>query len=99
MKIIFPGIQNVFKTDIESVNSLIIENPKLFYRLLTDMQEQMEGSEGKTVVSDQDIVLPFSKNVEILSQFFSFNLSKKNLITKATIAMEKRALQDAFVPT
>ena len=89
----------MFETNKGFVNAIIIENQQLFYRILCDMQNQIEGNEGKTIISKNDKVLPFGKNVEVLSQFIPFDLSKKQLINKVISDLEKRAIQESYAAT
>lgn len=96
MKLVYPGINNVFDTDIEKVNCIIIENQKLFLSLLEDINEQLNGNEGKLVVSENNKPLQTSKYLEVLSQFVPFELSKKSLITKISSELEKKAVSSEY---
>ena len=92
MKFCFPEISGVFDTDTGFVNTLVIENQKLFYRLISDIASQLDGCDGNAVVSDRDKILGFSKNVELLTTFVPFELNKKALIGKIASALEKEAV-------
>lgn len=94
MKIVFPEIHNTFDTDQGVVNGLVIEEPRLFRDILTDIQEQLEGRSGDTFLSENDKEIPIAKNVEVLSQFIPFVISKRNLTGKVVTKLEEIALQD-----
>lgn len=94
MTFVYPEISNVFDTDNDSVNTLIIENQNLFAKLLTDLKTQLCAGDGFAVVSDGDMILPTDKNLEVLDCFVPFELSKKALIGKAEKLLEQYAIRD-----
>lgn len=96
MKFVYPDINVVFDTETDKVNTLIIENQRLLTGLLSDLTMQLEGLEGKTVISDADIVVPTAKSAELLTCFFPFEINKKPLLTKATTMLVSQALDNDF---
>lgn len=92
MKLVYPGINKVFDTSDDKVNSLIIENRQLFYGLSADIYSQIQGLDGKTVCSVNDKTVNFSKNVELINQFVPFDINRKNLITKLLARAEEYAV-------
>lgn len=101
MNVKLPGIENLFECgDSESVNTLIVESPKLLYEILVDIDLQFQGNEGKTVVSCNDKVLPIDKYLEVHSQFVSFSINQKNLINKMVSRLNEIAVDtDHFMKT
>ena len=100
MKFVYPAIDHVFDTSITSVNTLVIENAALFLGLLTDLYYQLQGNEGKAVVSENNSPLRTDKNLELLQQFVPFDLNKKALLNRLLAAMEKSAVrEDHYVAT
>lgn len=75
------------------VNSIIIENQKCFYNFLKDIQAQIEGNEGCTVLSKENIPVSFAKNAEVIDSFLSFDLNKKTLVNKIINQLEKNSLE------
>lgn len=96
MKFVYPEISNVINTVADRVNTFVIENKQLFYRLVTDVYEQTEGFEGRAVVSQDNKILPFSKWVELHSCFVPFDLNRKTLLSKAASQLEKLAVSDDY---
>lgn len=94
MKFVYPDIDWVFDTENEKINTLVIENPPLLLSLLTDIQTQTEGLDGRAVLSDNNRILPISKNLELLDRFVPFDLNTKSLVTKINAELEKRAVSD-----
>ena len=96
MKFSHPAINRVFDTDIDKVNSLIIENQQLFSDVIQDIRNQIDGFDGKSVLSDKNDLIPFQKNAEILSQFIPFELNQKTLVNKALSALEQIAVSGEY---
>lgn len=96
MKIVLSGIESVMDTDCEMVNALIIENQRLLTSLLNELQFQMDGTDGRCVLSEDGKILGFDKNAEMLSSFFPFTLNKKSLLNKLSSAIEKKAINADF---
>lgn len=63
MKIVNPKINYVFDTDTDKINTLVIENQRLMLDLLTDIEQQLSGYDGKTVLSDNNKILSISKQL------------------------------------
>ncbi|MDO4476229.1 MAG: type II-A CRISPR-associated protein Csn2 [Lachnospiraceae bacterium] len=96
MKFVYPEIDHIFDTDTERIPVLVIENQELLLRLLSDVQSQIDGKDGRCVVSAGGKVLPFGKMVELHSQFVPFDINKKSILTKAVAEMEDIAVTDHY---
>lgn len=92
MRFVYPEIRTVFDTDIPQINTLIIEAPQLMMELTSDIFSQINGANGRAVLSDQGKILDMSKNAEILNEFYSFDISSKKLIAKVQSEIERKAL-------
>lgn len=92
MRFVHPEIQCVIDTDYEKIFSLVIENQKLFRRLIEDIQNQIEGCEGCSVLSENNKPLEFSKSCCLITQFIPFDVNQKNLLTKVVNQLEKEAI-------
>lgn len=96
MKFVYPEINHTFDTNIDKVNSLVIENQQLFSEIIADIQNQIDGFEGKSILSDKNDFIPFQKNAEILVQFIPFDLNQKTLVSKASSALEQIAVSGEY---
>lgn len=94
MKFVYPDIDHVFDTAGDKINTLIIENPNLFVRLLSDIRGQLDGEDGKSVLSDANNMLSIGKYAELLTEFVPFRLNTKPLLSKIGAAFEKRAAEE-----
>ena len=93
MKFCYPEINQAFDTSRSVVDTVIIENQHLLFSLIKDIKEQIEGNDGKAVLSQNDKILPISNNLECLSEFIPFDLNKRVLVNKANALLEQIALQ------
>lgn len=95
MKIVFPGINHVFEcSNNQAVLSLVIENQKLLYTILQDIYSQLQGNDGKVVVSDENKILQTDKVLEMLEQFVPFEINRKQLINKVIYEISHIAMDD-----
>lgn len=92
MKFVYPEINRVFDTEGDKVPTLIIENQPLLFRLLGDIRSQIEGEDGKSVVSDNGKVLQTSKSAELITELIGFTLNRRQLINKASSVLEKTVM-------
>lgn len=94
MKLFIPQIDYVIECNQEHCQSLVIENRVVWCSVLNDVVEQLQGEEGKIVLSDHDKILPMSKNIEMISQFIPFDMNQKSLLTKIMGEMQKHAVNE-----
>lgn len=91
MKFSYPEIETVFSFDEGRFPSLVVENPCLFYRVVDDLYNQVCGEEGQCVLSEDDEVLPIAGNLELLTNFFPFEINQKNLLNKIIAKLERHS--------
>ena len=96
MKLVYPGINCVFDTDCDRVNCIVIENQSLFCSLLEDVDAQLNGFDGRLVISEGNKPLNVSKYFEVITQFIPFEMSRKSLVNKITAELEKKAVSSDF---
>ncbi len=96
MKIVNPMFDCVFEFADTEVNTVVIENQRMFSDFCKDIYVQLEGWEGNTVLSENDIPLAVSKNVEMLSQFIPFEINRKHLVNKLVASAEKLANEPEY---
>lgn len=83
MKIVYPDINKVFNLSIEDkVNMLVIENQDLFTAFISDVNDQINGLEGRAVMSLDNNPVKISSNLEMISQYIPFDINTRTLITK-----------------
>ncbi len=77
---------------LDEIAVLVIENQRLFSKLLHDMDAALEGRDSCVVLSRQESPISFSKHVEMIVDFLHFDLNQKTLLGKVCAALESRAL-------
>lgn len=94
MKFVYPVAD--LSIDIEEyvINTVIIENPKLFYSLSEDLYNQINGSDGVAVLSSNNVPIQMSKKAVIITQFIPFTINQKELTNKLYAILKKTALSD-----
>ena len=93
MKIAYPEIDHAFELRFDKVQTIIIENPKLLTDFITDISRQIDGLDGRSVLSEDNKEIPINKWVELLTQFTPFKLNTKSLISSIITKIEKTAVQ------
>lgn len=90
-----PDVETLFEFDnTQYINALVIENPGFFYNVLSDIEAQIQGNEGKAVLSDNDKVLSIEKNLEYFVDYVSFSINQKTLINKVNSKLIEIALDE-----
>ena len=92
MKFAHPDVGKVFVLGQASVPTLVIENQRLFSKLLHDMDAALEGRDSCVVLSRQESPISFSKHAEMIVDFLHFDLNQKTLLSKVCAALESRAI-------
>ena len=89
------GTMRVF---LDEINTVIIENPacSITYRFVNDLWCQSHGESGEAVLSRDDLPVPIHGNIELLTDFFPFDINRKNLITRISSKLEKQAVSPEF---
>lgn len=92
MRLCFPEIENVFIFDGSFVNSLIIENQRLFRDFVYDLYGLAQGNDGKSVLSVDFSPVAFHKKAELITDFLAFDINSKTVISKVQSILEKSAV-------
>lgn len=91
-----PQLDAVLDFDGAYVNTLVVENPDFFRCLLCDLYGQLQGDDGKLVLSEKGKPLVISKWVELVDNCIHFDLNRKSLMTKICASMEQTAVSEEF---
>lgn len=94
MNFAHPQLDNVLTAGDGYISTLVIEHPQFFRELLQDVDEQLCGGKGRSVLSLNSTVLPFARHAEIIDSFLHFQLSRKPLLTKLANRLEALAIDE-----
>ena len=78
-------------------SSIVIENPKLLYALISDLKNQLQGMEGTLVLSEHNQPISIDKNLELITDIVNFDINTKMLLTKILSALEKEAISENYI--
>ena len=96
MKLAYSEIESVINFNSGTFPSLVIENPRLFYRFIHELHCQCCGEDGSSVLSVDEKPIPVSGNLDLISDFFPFEINRKTLLNKILNKMEKEAVSQEF---
>ena len=91
-----PQMDTILDFDGVQVSALVVENPDFYRHLLCDLYSQLQGDDGKLILSDKGKTLTISKWVELVDNCIHFELNRKSLLTKVCAALERTAVSEAF---
>lgn len=80
MKLVHPELKQVFEFTEEQVNVWVIENPAAFYQYIMQLFMQINGKEGKFVLSHEMKELKISKQMDILLEPWSMDFSSRKIL-------------------
>ncbi len=93
-RIVYPDISQELPFEENIVHTWIVENPDFFRTLVGDLYAQINGQEGKFVLSENYEPIDISKHMELITQFIPFELNRKSLLTKICAVAEKEAVNE-----
>ena len=93
MKLVYENVGHVLCFDGGDALELVIEPPKLFSEIISSLNEQADGGQGKAILSISGKPVEFSRYADISLQFAPFELNRKSLITKLISSLEQRAIE------
>lgn len=91
MKLVYPILNMDIDFKENRFSSLVIENQNLFFKLITDINDQIEGYEGELVLSENYEPMEMRKTAELITQFVPFTLNKKDILTKLYSDIQKNS--------
>lgn len=94
MNLAHPQLDRALTLDDGCVATLVIEQPQFFRSFLQDIDAQLAGNKGRTVLSQDDRILPFDRHAELIDSFLHFQLGRKPLLTRLTSRLEALAIEE-----
>lgn len=96
MKLVHPLLEKQILFDENNINVFVIENRKFMAEFIQEMNTQINGSEGRFVLSDSDKEIKIDKGVELIIDYFNIDFNSKKIITKLYKNMQEIALDEEF---
>ena len=95
MIISFPTIDCTIDTTYCSAE-LIVENQSALLSILDDLSSQVEGNDGKAVLSRNNSILTISKNLELITSFTPFSVNRKNLVNRLVLRLIEESVCESM---
>ena len=96
MKIAHPAFSGTLPISDKAPTSLIIENPPLLLKLLSELTEQAEGGQGGFILSEGNKELNISKMAMLITDYVRASANTKTILSKITASIEARALSPEY---
>jgi len=82
MKMVHKNLEKQILFEENKINEIIIENPTFLYNFISEIKSQLSGISGNFVLSKNSKEITFSKEIELITDIFSFDLNDKKFTTK-----------------
>ena len=66
----------------DNIYLLTVESPTMFFSIIKNLKSQLEGYDGKFVLSDNNKPIEIKKYLQLIMDPFSLNLSDKKVLSK-----------------
>lgn len=96
MKISYPDFSTVIETSEQKITSLIIEDSKTLYQFLSSMKKAVDGFDSELVISKNETPVNIQKAVILISDFVSFCINQKYLISKIISRIDELSMNERF---
>ena len=94
MMIAYPAADICCEIREDKIRTIVIENQHMFYNMISDIRSQLDGNNGKVVLSEDHTPLDMRKTADLLTQFVPFTVNQKELITKLYAVLKKKAVDE-----
>lgn len=94
MIIAYPVLDLCCELKEDKVLTLVIENQQVFYNLIMDIQNQLEGNSGQFILSEDFTPLELRRNAELITQLVPFTVNQKDLISKLYALLKKKSVDE-----
>lgn len=96
MKLVHPLLEQQIMFSENNINVLVIENRKFMSEFVQEFNNQINGLEGRFVLSDSGKEAKIDKKVEIIIDYFNIDFNNKKIINKLYKFMLETAMNEEF---
>lgn len=96
MMLVYPPAGLTIHMKKDMVQTIVIEEPRLFYEITNDIYGQINGNSGDTVISENYVPVQLGKSVDIITQFIPFTLNRKDIIGGIYSEMKEKSVNAFF---
>lgn len=100
MKLVYNDIETVMTLSPSYSTVLSVENPMLFRQMIENLQAQMEGNDGKFVLSDKGIVQKITSKLMFIDNPVHVEINGRKVLTKLYDVLSGTAVgEDMYIKT
>lgn len=88
------GLEIFMSTD--KVQTIVIEEPRLFYEISNDIYGQINGESGNTVISENYVPIQLSRSADIITQFIPFTANRKDILSNIYSELKAISINESF---
>lgn len=99
MKIVHPEWIRSLEWKDFSPAYLVIEEPGMYYSLVTELTRQIESGEGNFVCSHEEKILDMGKDSLLIRDLWNVDLNQKKLLNGVLANLKNLALEDYYIET
>lgn len=77
----------------------VVENPTIFAQLMQELLEQIEGEEGRFILSEKFEIIEPASNMQLITDLFSLNLNEKKIVSKIYNSLKEKSMTEDFLET
>lgn len=96
MKLVYEDIETHIDFAQHKVNILVIENPSLMREVIGNLVRQIQGDDGKFILSEGSKTLSLAKNASIIIDFFAVTLNERKVLTKLYDRLTELSVSEDF---
>lgn len=96
MMLVYPPIGLEIDIQNDKVQTVVIENQKMFYEIADDIYCQINGNNGDTVISENYVPLELSRSADIITQFIPFTSNRKDILSAICSELKEKAVNGAL---
>lgn len=96
MKLAYRNIKYHIELKENIVNVIILENQRIYSKLVQELLSQCNGEEGKFVLSEDNKELKISKNMYLISDVFNIDFNQRKIINNIYANLENIAIDEKY---
>ena len=97
MMLVYPPIGLEININKDKVQTIVIEEPRMFYEIANDIYRQINGDSGNTVISENYVPIQLSRSADIITQFIPFTLNRKDILSSVYSEIKEKSLKSAIL--
>lgn len=96
MKLYHPNFSEPVVLTENETNVIIVENRKIFYSLLSELEQQLSVKEGRYILSNDCNIIELADCTELVSDIIRFEFNEKKLMSKILKKLTDYALGEEY---